>query len=394
MMTSASYRLLLVCSLSLLALTCSNHLYAMDSDGFLNDFIHNYDSQAFESQATLVKENQALVAEAVNSLISQAMSDASSFEERMQLLNIASALAYMNLHWHGDDLPLKQIEPIIQNELEKEQARIAVIMKWKKEERLLGNFVMKKHRTQMEEQGLSMVLYPHWMHRIIYKCKVCHDGIFKMKRWENNLSQAAIVKGEQCGVCHNGKIAFDAADKESCERCHIVGLPAAEHLHNPGMVRQEKISQAAKRAGASWLPENLPDGKLPVDKFQFIDWIALKDDQVFSPLGSLDQGFTEETRDNKIVFESKSNFVNDVIFDHKIHSDWLSCANCHQTLFKDELGGNNIKMTAISQGRFCGHCHGKVSFSFGDCLRCHKQSIGKLSADKSRQENVLRRTKQ
>ena len=129
-----------------------------------------------------------------------------------------------------------------------------------------------------------------------------------------------------------------------------------------------------EKVGAKWRPENLPDGKLPLDKFGFIDWLTLKRRNVFKPIVSLDKNYKEETRDNKILFKPKSDFVDNVLFDHKIHSDWIKCSSCHPAIFKDKLGGNKIKMLDMRQGRYCGHCHGKVSFTFADCKRCHKES--------------------
>lgn len=364
---------------------------AMDNAAFLQQFAHNYEEQKFNDQLDLVRLNKPLIPGAVADLIKEAMSDEQGFEKRMQQLNIASAIAYMYLHWHEDDSLIKQVAPLIQKELMQEQKRIAEIMRWKKEERFLGNFVMKKHAKEMAEKGLPMVLYPHWLHRIMYECKVCHNGIFKMKRWENDLSRQRIEKGEQCGVCHNGVEAFAADEASNCKFCHVAGSPDAAHLHHPEKVKQAQIKAAAERVGAEWRPENLPDGKLPLDRFQFIDWMKLKENNVFTPIASLKKNTTEEIRDNKILFASRSGFVNDVIFDHKIHSDWVNCATCHPAIFKDELGGNKMKMTDMSKGLYCGVCHGKVSFTFADCLRCHKKSTGKLSLDESRTTDALKR---
>ena len=361
----------------------------MDNATFLQQFKHNYEAQKFNDQLDLVRDNKLVIPGTVADLIKDAMSDNQTFEERMKQLNIASAIAYMYLHWHEDDSLLKQVTPLIQAELKLEQKRTAEIMKWKKEERFLGNFVMKQHRAEMEKQGLSMVLYPHWLHRIMYECKVCHNSIFKMKRWENDLSHKNIDQGKLCGVCHNGTGAFASNDKSSCNRCHIAGSPNADHLHNPNKVKQAAIKETAEKIGAKWRPENLPGGKLPLDRFKFIDWMKLKENKVFEPVVSLGKNIIEETRDNKILFASQSGFVSDVIFDHKIHSDWIQCATCHPAIFKDELGGNKMKMTDMSKGLYCGHCHGKVSFTFADCLRCHKKSTGKLSIDESRTTDAL-----
>ncbi len=367
---------------------------AMDNATFLQQFTYNYEEQQFNDQLDLVRLNKPIIPGAVADLVKEAMSDKQAFEDRMRQLNIASAIAYMYLHWHQDDSLIKLVAPLIQKELLKEQKRTAEIMKWKKEERFLGNFVMKQHEDEMVRQNLSMVLYPHWLHRILYECKVCHNDIFKMKRWEGNLSHQSMEKGALCGTCHNGTTAFAMHEKSDCNRCHIAGSPNAEHLHHPEKVKQTAIKEMAEKIGAQWRPENLPDGRLPLDRFRFIDWMKLKENDVFTPVASLDKNHTEEIRDNRILFASQSGFVSDVIFDHKIHSDWIQCATCHPAVFKDELGANKMKMTDMSKGFYCGSCHGKVSFTFADCLRCHKKTTGKLSMDESRTTDALRRPAQ
>jgi c(7)-type cytochrome triheme protein len=144
------------------------------------------------------------------------------------------------------------------------------------------------------------------------------------------------------------------------------------------MVEHDKIKEAASRVGAEWRPEGLPEGALPVDKYRFIDWLELKRKGVIKPIASLNKDFTDETRDNLILFESTTDFVKNVIFSHKVHSTWIKCSTCHPALFTDKLGGNEVKMVEISRGKFCGHCHGKVSFTFADCLRCHNQPKGEV----------------
>lgn len=62
-------------------------------------------------------------------------------------------------------------------------------------------------------------LFPHWLHRIRYKCYVCHDAIFQMKVGANPVTMDAIRNGKFCGTCHNGEIAFAVAF-ETCSRCH------------------------------------------------------------------------------------------------------------------------------------------------------------------------------
>lgn len=53
------------------------------------------------------------------------------------------------------------------------------------------------------------------------KCKDCHNnGMFpKMKQGTVNITMEEIYAGNLCGVCHNGKRAFEA--KGNCARCHV-----------------------------------------------------------------------------------------------------------------------------------------------------------------------------
>jgi c(7)-type cytochrome triheme protein len=62
-------------------------------------------------------------------------------------------------------------------------------------------------------------VFPHWMHRMEWRCYVCHQDIFKMKAGANPITMQAIRDGKFCGACHNGKTAF-APTFEDCWRCH------------------------------------------------------------------------------------------------------------------------------------------------------------------------------
>ena len=73
---------------------------------------------------------------------------------------------------------------------------------------------------QAEKQGMQPVMFPHWFHRIRFKCKVCHEDIFIMKKGSNDIKMSSIIKGNHCGKCHNGKIAWAPLQ---CGRCHSVG---------------------------------------------------------------------------------------------------------------------------------------------------------------------------
>ncbi|MDO8427457.1 MAG: cytochrome c3 family protein [Deltaproteobacteria bacterium] len=344
-------------------------------NAFRNEFIINYKANRFPQQAELVKKNKEAMPGEIKALTAEALSPDRDFEDRMYLLDIANAMGSMYKYWHGDEKPLLEVETIQKMEIARERQRAAEAEKWARYEKLLGNFIMKEHLKQMEAEGLNPVIFPHWLHRVWFQCKVCHQDIFVMKRGGNDISKTHILEGKQCGVCHadNG-IAFGT--KGNCERCHNAGKEGAGRLQDMANLDHKKIKEAASRLGAEWNYENLPAGRIPIDRWGFIDWLKLKELKVFNPVISLTKGFKDEVRDNKILFESGNDLASNVLFDHKVHSTWIKCSTCHPAVFKDSLGGNHIKMTDMSAGKFCGHCHGKVSFTFADCLRCHKVPKG------------------
>jgi c(7)-type cytochrome triheme protein len=61
--------------------------------------------------------------------------------------------------------------------------------------------------------------FPHWVHRMQFRCHVCHEDIFQMQAGTNQISMEAIQQGKFCGACHNGKVAF-AVMFDACQRCH------------------------------------------------------------------------------------------------------------------------------------------------------------------------------
>lgn len=73
-----------------------------------------------------------------------------------------------------------------------------------------------------DSQGIRPAVFPHWFHRIRFKCRVCHTDVgFQMKAGSNKITMERILDGELCGACHNGEIAWGP---ENCDMCHS-GIP-------------------------------------------------------------------------------------------------------------------------------------------------------------------------
>lgn len=76
-------------------------------------------------------------------------------------------------------------------------------------------FVRKTPGTE----DIPAAVFPHFLHRMQFKCYVCHDAIVQMKAGANPIDMTAIQAGRYCGACHNGKLAFQATF-DTCPRCH------------------------------------------------------------------------------------------------------------------------------------------------------------------------------
>lgn len=95
--------------------------------------------------------------------------------------------------------------------------------------------------------GMRPVVFPHWYHRIRFRCKVCHADLgFKFKAGGNKITMAKIIDGQFCGACHNGEISWSV---ENCGMCHsgIPGTPTQIH----GSTIQRLVAPQYKA-----LPEN------------------------------------------------------------------------------------------------------------------------------------------
>ncbi|MEW6109915.1 MAG: cytochrome c3 family protein [Nitrospirota bacterium] len=61
------------------------------------------------------------------------------------------------------------------------------------------------------------VNFSHQDHAKKYNCSECHPNVFHMKKGTSNITMDEMYKGNSCGKCHNGKIAFASTD---CNKCH------------------------------------------------------------------------------------------------------------------------------------------------------------------------------
>lgn len=95
-----------------------------------------------------------------------------------------------------------------------------------------GDVVINNYST---DAGMRPVVFPHWFHRIRFRCKVCHGDLgFKFDAGGNDINMLKIFDGEYCGACHDGQIAWGV---ENCTLCHA-GQPGMNtRVHNSTLER-------------------------------------------------------------------------------------------------------------------------------------------------------------
>ncbi|MBS1157712.1 MAG: c-type cytochrome [Proteobacteria bacterium] len=76
--------------------------------------------------------------------------------------------------------------------------------------------VMDLNIVREVKGSMPDVVYPHKQHTEWLDCSNCHPAIFIPQKGANQISMAAILLGEKCGVCH-GKVAFPVSE---CRNCH------------------------------------------------------------------------------------------------------------------------------------------------------------------------------
>ena len=119
-------------------------------------------------------------------------------------------------------------------------------------------------------------------------------------------------------------------------------------------------------------------GDLPKNVDGSVDWVRALEKGAITPRATR----TGEPRPAEVdipmpkegIVFSNTQFMPYVVFPHQPHAEWLSCMNCHDTLFELKATGRGKGMNAIFRGEHCGACHGRVAFSpEGSCYRCHSR---------------------
>ncbi len=206
--------------------------------------------------------------------------------------------------------------------------------------------------------------FPHSSHTLWLACTNCHTKIFQMKRGEARITMADIIQGKYCGRCHGpNPVAFSATS--ACSRCH------------------RKLAKEEAPAQAKPAPTPIPFEKIktwdqlvkqmPKDAVGGVDWVkALAQDKISPQPALLAGALDQPVLKLDIELVPKVNPAFKVIFSHAVHTQRLTCSNCHPSIFKMKKGTAKMGMAQIMAGQYCGRCHGKVAFQVQTgCARCH-----------------------
>ena len=96
-----------------------------------------------------------------------------------------------------------------------------------------------------DDAGMRPAIFPHWFHRIRFRCKVCHADLgFKFKAGGNDITMLKIIDVEYCGACHDGDIAWSV---ENCALCHSGKPDTPTQVHESTL---QKLVAPINKSGA------------------------------------------------------------------------------------------------------------------------------------------------
>lgn len=226
---------------------------------------------------------------------------------------------------------------------------------------------------KVKETGATT--FSHAVHKSMFTCIECHNGIFKAGKESVRASMADMEKGSSCGTCHDGKSAFGV--KSDCQKCHTV----KQINFRPGSAVFSHTVHVAAYGCKDCHPELFIPGA---------------GNKRFT-MSQMEQGKScGSCHDEKTAFGVKSNCVKchpgnprsvryelspstgNVDFSHKPHADkGYNCNDCHYTAVPSGTSDKRWLMKEMDQGKFCGSCHGfSMAFSVKDpatCERCHQK---------------------
>ena len=162
-------------------------------------------------------------------------------------------------------------------------------------------------------------------------------------------------------ICIGLSVAQTTCGLEPVSPTTSFWLPLAQdELHDPANPALNLLQNPAK--ALSMLPRDGAGDQ--------VNWVKALNDNSIKPRITLHSNTQIEVLDLDVLFRNTDE-MSMVNFPHKQHTEWLSCSNCHEDIFKSKAGANKFGMLDILNGQSCGRCHGAVAFPLTECNRCH-----------------------
>jgi c(7)-type cytochrome triheme protein len=237
-------------------------------------------------------------------------------------------------------------------------------------------------KVVIQTENVGNVNFSHYNHldAVGQDCPTCHNSIFNIDRKKNSsFSMADMEKGKSCGACHNGNRAFSVSG--DCASCHageieIAGVTFQHSIHvdmyGCDDCHSDIFEPTTKNAPVSM--SQMENGKSC--------GACHNGDDAFSVTS--DCGTCHSTRE--ITFKTAG--AGNILFSHDLHTEMVSCADCHSRIYKSGDNSQPITMAQMEKGRSCGACHnGGIAFAVSeDCSSCHPtrditfstESVGKI----------------
>ena len=150
---------------------------------------------------------------------------------------------------------------------------------------------------------------------------------------------------------------------------------AKQRTTNSRQVDATPFTVVQMESAKSW--ENAEE-LLPKNEMGQPDWVLALDKSIIEPRSAIGGEYTPKPV-FRFDFYLKGPVPEfDAYFPHSTHTRHLDCASCHPKLFR--YRGTKITMEDIDAGKYCGFCHGSVSFppSLENCTRCHTKLAEEL----------------
>ena len=227
------------------------------------------------------------------------------------------------------------------------------------------------HDVTFKQPSMGKVVFSHKVHTGMFGCKECHPKRFIPGPGNKQFTMADMNKGEACGGCHNGKVAFSV--KKDCASCHPVhkvvfkqpsmGTVTFSHKFHIGMFGCKECHPKRFIPG----PGNKQFTMAEMDKGAACGGCH-NGDMAFSVKKSCASCHPI----HNVVFKVPN--MGNVTFSHKFHTGMFGCKECHPKRFTPGPGNKKFTMAEMNRGKACGGCHnGDLAFTVkAHCAKCHK----------------------